>query len=324
VPADYPWPQVRAPNDLHLFDFVARRLTGGMRVLGCHLLDQARRWPFLRVITTKNSLTVMQFLVAAWQEIGLPFALYLDNDVVWRGSSLGQRTISRIIRLCLLCGVEVVFTPTYSPEANPLIESFNSVWDRNFWQRSQFEHLEQMRRELTYFESYCRTRRQLTEADRQTPEQLFPNFQPVCLPLDFTAHETGHLPLTAGKVHFIRFVTEEGIFNLLNENWQLEPEQWAGKTIRATLDTQTQRLAVYHLEPDHRCRLIQEFAYLLREALCRSLRNLTGLTVQLFGTQPIRRAGRCPRCLASLFACKSAVLMSTMCCESPPVLHSRS
>ena len=27
------------------------------------------------------------FLVAAWQEVGLPTALYMDNDAVWRGSS---------------------------------------------------------------------------------------------------------------------------------------------------------------------------------------------------------------------------------------------
>jgi hypothetical protein len=75
LPDDYPWPNVEAPNELHLLDFVTRSIQGVGRFYGCHLLDQARRWPFLRAEAPKSAAVVSQFLVAAWQEVGLPGGL---------------------------------------------------------------------------------------------------------------------------------------------------------------------------------------------------------------------------------------------------------
>jgi hypothetical protein len=200
----------------------------------------------LEVIGAKTSAAVAQFLVNAWQAIGLPHALYLDNDVVWRGSGSAARTFSHIVRLCLLLGVQLVFTPPYTPQANPLIESFNRVWDRNFWQRTTFHDLEQLRRELDYFQHYYRHRQVWAEFDQHSAAQHFADFAASLLAADFTQHHQLPLPLTAGHLHFIRFVSEQGTFSLLNETWQLEPGTWAGKTIRATLDTEQQQLAVYH------------------------------------------------------------------------------
>jgi putative transposase len=246
LPEDYPWPRVYEANQLHLFDFVRRSLDGGTSFYGCHLLDQFRRWPFLRIIERKQSKAVSQFLVSAWQTIGLPQALYLDNDVVWRGSSSAPRTISRIIRLCLLAGVNVIFTPPYTPEANPMIESFNGVWSRNFWQRIIFDNLEQVRTELAHFQRFCRERRPLPEFEGRTASHCFADFQPRYLAPDFALHEQKHLPISAGQVHFIRFVAENGTFSILNESWDLNASRWAGKTIRATVDTAAEQLRVYH------------------------------------------------------------------------------
>ncbi|NOZ05584.1 MAG: transposase, partial [Chloroflexi bacterium] len=246
LPGDYPWPQVTQPNQVHLFDFVTRVLVGGGRFYGAHLLDQARHWPYLAVISHKTTTAVSAFLVSAWQKIGLPNALYMDNDVVWRGSSSGQRTFSRIVRLCLLLGVQIIFTPPYTPEANPHIESFNRVWDHNFWQRTTFRDLHHVRSELSLFQRYCRHRRPLRAFDNQTADHLYPDFVPTLLESDFTRHQENVLPLTAGYVHFIRFVHADGTFTILNEAWALDPAKWAGKTIRAMIDTAEQQIFVYH------------------------------------------------------------------------------
>ncbi len=268
LPDDYPWPCVSQPNYVHLLDFVSRVMVGGSRVYGCNLLDQARRWPYLDAILSKTAGAVGQFLVCAWQEMGLPSGLYLDNDVVWRGSGSGQRTFSHIVRLCLLLGVQVIFTPPYTPEANPVVESFNGVWDRNFWRRTDFRSLPQIRTELSYFQDYCRCRRAWAEFDNQTAAQCFANFVPTLLAVDFTRHQQPPLPLTAGQVHFIRFVTEQGTFSMLNETWQLDPDQWAGKTIRATLDTEQQRLSFYHqANRDAAPILVSQVNYRLKEAI---------------------------------------------------------
>ena len=55
LPDDYPWPWVRTANDLHLFDFVSRSIRGEGRFYGFHLLDHARRWPYVRAETPKSA-----------------------------------------------------------------------------------------------------------------------------------------------------------------------------------------------------------------------------------------------------------------------------
>lgn len=266
LPDDYPWLQVKQPNQVHLFDFVHRILVGGGRFYGCQLLDQARHWPYLAVIPHKTAAAVSQVLVSAWQEMGLPTALYMDNDVVWRGSSSGQRTFSRIVRLCLLLGVQVIFTPPYTPEANPLVESFNGVWDRNFWQRTEFRDLTHVQAELPYFQHYCRHRRPLLAFDNRAADQLYPDFVPALLAPDFTPPQQERLPLTGGHLHFIRFVMSDGTFTILNEAWPLNPDDWAGKTVRATIDTAGQQLCVYHqADRNGLPLLIARFDYPLKE-----------------------------------------------------------
>lgn len=268
LPNDYPWPCVTQPNQLHLLDFVTRATGSIRRVYSCNLLDQARQWPYMRLITSKTRQNVADFLVAAWQEVGMPNALYIDNDTVWRGSSYGQRSFSFIVRLCLLLGVEVVFTPPYTPEANPLIESFNGIWDRNFWQRTTFDSLQKMETELIHFETWCRERRPLREHDRRPPSQLNPDFVPFRLPVDFAQHQQPALPLTAGLVHFIRFPDHTGTFSILNEQWTIADRSLKPATIRATIDTGQEQLSVYHqATPQVPPVAVEHFAYKVGEKI---------------------------------------------------------
>jgi transposase len=245
LPKDYPWPQVEQPNALHLFDFVTRVPEGGSRFYGCHLLDQARRWPFLEAIPAKTRSFVSQFLVSSWQSIGFPHGIQMDNDVVWRGSSSAVRTFSHIVRLCLAVGAEVIFTPPYTPEANPIIESFNGVWASNFWQRTIFTDLDHVQQELPNFQANYRYRHPLTEFDERKPVELAPDFQATLLPETFDLHLLERIPLTVGRIHFLRFVDQKATFSILNEKWTL-PVELANKTIRATVDTGKEQLLVYH------------------------------------------------------------------------------
>lgn len=269
IPEDYPWPCIKQANELHLFDFVTRTISGGGRFYSCNLMDQWRRWPVLRIISTKNAQSVLAFLVEAWQEIGLPGGLYLDNDIVWRGSGSAKRTFSRIVRLALAVGVELIFTPPYTPKANPLIESFNALWSANFFSRRLFQSVTEVQQELPHFEQVARYRHPWPELGLRTADQLAPDFVPVCLPSNFNQHRATSLPLTMGFVHFVRFVDLNGSFSILNEPWQLEPEPWAGKTIRATLDLAQQQLLVFHQANRQACSLqIAQFDYALDEPIC--------------------------------------------------------
>jgi len=267
LPDDFPWPTPTAPNHQHLFDFVVRSIRGEGRCYGYNLLDYVRRWPFLQAAATKTTEQVSLFLVAVWQELGLPTSLYIDNDPVWTGGGRGQRVLSTIVRLCLLVGIEVIFTPPDTPQANATMESFNDLWQSNFWSRTTFRDLAHVQAELPLFERYCRQRRPLPDADGRTAEQIAPDFVPTRLARDFDRHrQNDKLPITAGYVHFIRFVSGSGTFSILNEKWQLDKGRWASKTVRATIDTQQQQLFVYHQpKGDATCQLIAQFDYPLGE-----------------------------------------------------------
>jgi transposase InsO family protein len=267
LPKDYPWPCVEQANVLHLFDFVTRMIKGGSRFYGYHLLDQGRRWPYLEAHPRKNSTLVSQFLVNAWQRIGLPQGLQMDNDIVWRGSSSGARTFSHIVRLCLAVGIEVIFTPTYTPEANPIIESFNGVWASNFWHRRIFADLDQVQQELLHFQTYYRHRHPLAEFQERKAVELAPDFRPTRLSEDFDQHRMERIPLTAGLIHFIRFVDAKAIFCILNERWIL-PDNLANKTIRATIDTNNQQLLIYHQHTtQHAPKLVHTWDYPVGETV---------------------------------------------------------
>jgi hypothetical protein len=61
-------------------------------------------------------------------------------------------------------------------------------------------------------------------------------------------------------------MSSAGTFSMLNERWQLNKKQWAGKTIRATVDTQRRQLFVYHQPKESECcQLIAQFDYPLGE-----------------------------------------------------------
>ena len=73
------------------------------------------------------------------------------------------------------------------------------------------------------------------------------------------------LPLTAGRVHFLRLVTAQGQITLLNESWAVGT-RLAGQYVWATISTTRRRLKIYHRQSDTaRVRLVKEFRYALHE-----------------------------------------------------------
>jgi hypothetical protein len=55
----------------------------------------------------------------------------------------------------------------------------------------------------------------------------------------------GRLPITAGRIHFMRKVQSKGEIELLNETW-LVGQKWIGVYVRAPINTVKQVLTVWH------------------------------------------------------------------------------
>jgi putative transposase len=78
------------------------------------------------------------------------------------------------------------------------------------------------------------------------------------LPARFTL-DIDHLPITAGKVIFIRLVSAEGKIDILEQAFKIG-KRFRFQYVKAILDTQRQLLKVYH-----NSHLIKTFEYQLRK-----------------------------------------------------------
>jgi len=261
-----PLQMARGPNAVHAMDIVTRHLLGGESISSFHLLDLASHYPFLRQYPDKSAISTKAFLVAAWQMVGLPRLLQMDNEATFCGGYRGKRVFSQIVRLCLTVGVEAVFIPFYSPKKNADIESFNSDWELAFWQRERFRDLHHVQDECPIFERWYRTRHEPPALKGLTPAEARADFVPRLLPADFSLHQTEErLPLRTGKVHFIRLVDSQGQIEVLNEAWMVG-EKLVGEYVWATISTAEQRLRIYHqAATDAVRRLVVEYEYEIAE-----------------------------------------------------------
>ena len=99
-----------------------------------------------------------------------------------------------------------------------------------------------------------------------TPTEARADFVSRLLPADFDLHQAEErLPLTAGKVHFIRLVNSQGQVKILNERWTVG-EELVGEYAWATISTAEQRLCIYHQAAgDAAQQLVAEYQYEITE-----------------------------------------------------------
>lgn len=77
------------------------------------------------------------------------------------------------------------------------------------------------------------------------------------------------LPITAGRIHFIRKVKSDGTISILNETWKVN-KRLVGKYVWATLITHCRRLDIwYQRSAKHEWRLIKTCAYDIPDTVAR-------------------------------------------------------
>jgi putative transposase len=265
-PAYYPHPRPAAHFRLHALDWTCRYLPGGRKAFVFHTVDYASRNLHQDIFGDKTAQNACAHALSVWRgPLGLPDGLQLDNDSAFVGGHRGQRVPGQFIRLCLAVGVEPIFLPFNEPQRNELVEELNGLWQWALWRRRRFHSLAQVQGSQTRFRHWYRYHYFPPALEGRTPAQAA-RHQPV---MRLTALQRWQLPeplpITAGRLHFIRLVDTDGQIRILNESWPVG-RRWAGKYVWATVLTERQRLDVYvRASARHKVRRTKSWLYRLAE-----------------------------------------------------------
>jgi transposase len=260
-PLNYcPRPATSTINAVHQIDLWPRFLVGGERIYFYHLVDVACWYPFGMVCANKRTDTVLAFLLAAWQEVGLPVIAQFDNEMSFTGGRWAHQ-LGRTVRLCLALGVQVWFIPTYTPERNGFAESFHSQCNRFFWSRQAFSDQASVQAKYPAFLHSFRQAHHLPAIEGQTPAQARAQAKRQTslryVPANFSLAQPRHLPIVAGTIHCVRLVDHCGNVRILNHQLTLG-EEYAHHYVLAKIETSRQQMVLYH-QPDEAAQL-QPFA----------------------------------------------------------------
>lgn len=266
--AFYPWLDAWTVNAIHATDIITKHIRGGEEIENFHTIDQYSHAAYLSQHSDKSSATTGEHLLATWSKLGLPQIQQLDNEAAFNGGHTHRRVIGHVVRLCLFCGLEPLFTPFYEAKRNHQIETFHSLWDKAFWSRHEFRDCAEVRAEAPLFERWYHQVYRPPALQGKTPAQVRCGASIVQLTRELRQLiPPGRLPITAGRIHFMRKVRTTGEIELLNETW-LVGQRWIGEYVRATINTAEQVLTVWH-KPDVESdwRLLKTRQFRLKESV---------------------------------------------------------
>lgn len=179
------------------------------------------------------------------------------------------RVFGQFVRLCLFLGIELIFLPLAEPERNGDIEHLNHLWSHAFFDKRHFSSVRHVERASPAFVQWYLTQYAPPKLGEQTPQQAQRGECRRRLTQRQIAAWPDPLPITAGRIHFMRQVKSDGTIAVFNETWKLS-QRLVGKYIWATLCTHGRRLDIWsQRSAEQEWRLLKTFAYDIPETVVR-------------------------------------------------------
>ena len=269
-PAYCPKPRLTVTGTLHALDWTCRYLEGGPKVYAFHTLNLRTRACSQTIATDKSTDTVIHHCLTTWKILGIPQFLQLDNDAAFCGGYKAPRIFGQFVRLCLSLGIELIFLPVAEPQRNGEVEEFNGLWGGSaFWERHRFASVKQVERTSLTFIRWYLTDYTPPALAGVTPEQAQRRERRRRLTASQIAHLPDPLPITAGRLHFVRQVKPDGTISILNEPWKVS-KRLAGHYVWATITTHCRRLDIwYQRSAQHDWCLRKTYVYPVPETVAR-------------------------------------------------------
>lgn len=252
---DYPSLEITKSNFLHQMDIVGPRyLKSDGRFYSINIIDAFDRRAVVNPKRRQTRIEVTQSLIRAWQTLGIPIYLQMDNTLPTQGSHLHPHSFGVVIRLCLELGIQPLFIAMSEPWRNGIVERFNNVFDKSFFRAQFFKNFRYLCQQSQNFEVFHNNNHRYSTMEGETPMQrvskklkrLSKNFS---IPRKLT--------IADGFVHFVRFIRSNRALDLNGEKFAM-PMSVVYEYVWATIDTEQEKLFVYHDK-----KLIKEFDYFL-------------------------------------------------------------
>jgi len=248
-PPEYPHICVGQPHQLTQVDNVPHYLSGGMLVNCFNAIDVVSRYPEGKQYERKSTDEVLDFCLKIFQNVGISEYTQMDNESSFNGGRTHPYVIGRVPRLMLLVGTELIYSPFYHPESNAFVERFHQDYSKHVWEKVQLQNLAHVRQTSARFFGRYRLSRHHSELGGQSPASLHFANPPYLMPKDFVLPKP--LPITEGKIHFMRAVSEDQTIPVFNINWSAglaQPHQGVWATLFLT--NRGARLCIYDQAPD--------------------------------------------------------------------------
>jgi hypothetical protein len=230
-------------------DIVPHYLQGGERVACFNGLDVVSRYPTGQPFLQRRAADAATFLIHLWQTIGIPTYTQVDNEGCFSGGTTHHCVLGQVVRLALLVGTELVFSPVYHPESNGYVERFHQEYDKHVWQDTYLANLAAVQQQGQHFFNLYRQSGHHSQLRGTTPQERHQAALPRFLPAAFQL-PAGKLPLTTGRVHFMRQVQADATVRVLNENWSVPTQPGTAVWVTLHILEDAATLTIYDQAPD--------------------------------------------------------------------------
>ena len=189
-------------------------------------------------------------MVHSWQTIGIAHYTQLDNEGCFSGGATHPYVLGKVVRLALSVGTEVVFSPVYHPQSNGYIERFHQDYNRHVWQATYLPNRQQVQQKGEQFFQAYRQSEHHSALNGLSPHLCHYQIPERKLSPDFVL-PTSKIPLSEGRIHFIRRVLPDNTVSILNVRWAV-PNAYVDQGLWATLELKTSGalLSIFDAAPD--------------------------------------------------------------------------
>jgi len=256
----YPVLPSALPNQTHQADLVGPcYLKGPVRFYSLNVIDTATVRCGLHPSLSKSGQMVIDGLWGAWQRMGIPERIQIDNAMSFFGSPTHPRGMGPLIRLCLHNGVEPWFIPMAEPWRNGMIENFNDRYQQKFLGKVLITSMEELETGSLEFEQRHNSKYRYSKLKGSAPlKALAASHAQLRFPVEDKPPKNPLKRPEIGKYHAVRLIRSDLKLNIFGECFSVPPETVLEYVV-ATIDVKEQKLKLF-LDKKQ----VEEFDYKLR------------------------------------------------------------